>query len=86
MANDSKVMMTTIDNPYSPFTDFDQWYRYDQEHDYGTCEFLARFVYNSDALSDAENDEETERAIDDIVKNDPRKIYRKVYEKDFEVK
>ena len=83
MASESKVMLTTFDNPYSPFTDFDQWYQFDQEHDYGTCEFIARFLFNSDALSDPENDEETERVIDDIVKNDVRQIYRKVRETDY---
>ena len=86
MASDSKVMLTTFDNPYSPFTQFDEWWRFDQEHDYGTCEFIARFVFNSDALSDSENDEETERVIDDIIKNDPRQIYRKVHANDFDSK
>lgn len=77
------VMLTTFDNPYSPFKNFEQWLQFDNEHDYGTCEFLAHFVFTSDSLSESENNEEMERAIDWIVKNDPRQIYRKVHENDY---
>lgn len=83
MVKRNKVRLTTVDNPYNPFTQFDEWFQFDCSHDYGTCELLARFVYNSDSLSDLENDEETERAIDEIIKNDLTKMYKKVYEDDF---
>jgi hypothetical protein len=76
----SRVALTTVDNPYNPFTQFDDWFQFDCQHDYGTCEFLARFCYTSDQLSPAENFQEAERAIDDIIKHDVRKIYKKVYE------
>ena len=76
-------MLTTFDNPYSPFDQFDEWLQFDNLHDYGTCEFLARFCYTSDELSEKENEEVVEQAIDDIIANDPRNIYVKVYEKDY---
>ena len=76
-------MLTTFDNPYSPFDQFDEWLQFDNLHDYGTCEFLARFCFTSDSLSENENSRIIEETIDDIVKNDPRKIYIKVHESDF---
>ena len=78
-----KCMLTTFDNPYSPFDQFEDWLQFDNLHDYGTCEFLARFCFTSDSLSEYENSRIIEDAIDDIIKHDPRKIYVKVYESDF---
>lgn len=79
----SKCMITTFDNPFSPFNQFMEWLQFDNLHDYGTCELLARYSLGSEALSDQENDEFNEAAIDEIIKADPRKIYLKVYEKDY---
>lgn len=83
MEKPKKCMLTTVDNPYSPFDNFSEWLQFDNLHDYGTCEYLARFCFTSDTLSDSENDEVIEQAIDDIIKYDPRKIYKKVYEDDY---
>ena len=70
-------MLTTIDNPYNPFDEFDQWFMFDNDHGYGSCQYLARIARISDALSEKENDEEVERAIDEIVRLDPFNIYMK---------
>lgn len=83
MSKINECMLTTVDNPFSPFTQFDDWFKFDCEHDYGTCEFLAHFVFTSDSLSDAENVWVMEQAIDQIIQYDPRKIYKKVYESDY---
>lgn len=76
------VMLTTIDNPYDPFDDFDNWYKFDMDHGYGTCSYLARIARTSDQLTDAENERETERAIDEIIKYDFMNQYVKVKQKD----
>lgn len=76
----AKVMLTTIDNPFDPFNQFDSWYAFDQNKGYGTCSYLARIARTSDQLTDAENEREVERAIDEILKYDFEKIYKKVYE------
>jgi len=83
MADNHKCMITTFDNPFSPFTQFVEWLQFDNLHNYGTCEYLARFSFGSEALSDLENDEFNEEAIDNIIRFDPRKIYKKVYESDY---
>ncbi len=63
--------LTTTDNPYDPFTQYDAWYRFDEGKGYHSCAYLARIARTSDQLSDAENEQELERAIDDIIKYDP---------------
>mgnify|MGYP006325600471 CR=1 FL=1 len=75
-----KVMLTTIDNPYNPFSDFKSWFRYDVEKGYNTCAYLGRIARTSDELTDYENDLEVERAIDEIIENDFMNIYVKVKE------
>lgn len=72
------VALTTIDNPYDPFTQFDEWYSFDTGKGYNTCGYLARIARTSEDLSDFDNDLETRRAIDEIVSMNILGIYRKV--------
>ena len=74
-------MLTTIDNPYDPFTQFNEWYAYDEDMGYHSCSFLARIVITSDELSDADQEEATNSAIDEIVEENVLGLYRKVTEK-----
>ena len=73
-----KVYLTTVDNPFDPNTQFDDWLMYDIEKGYNTCEYLARIARTSDQLSDEENEEEINRAIDEIISYDFLNIYKKV--------
>lgn len=70
--------LTTIDNPFDPIDQFDEWYLYDMQKGYSSCAYLARIARTSDALTDAENEREIERAIDEIIKYDFMNIYKKV--------
>lgn len=76
----AKCMLTTIDNPFNPFTNFEQWFDYDCEKGYYSCSYLARIAKTSDMLSEKENDEEIERAINEIIQYNPLGIYVKVKE------
>ena len=80
MANE--VMLTTIDNPYNPFEQFDLWLLFDKEKGYNTCEYLARIVNLTNDMSEKEIEVATDRAIDDIIVNDPFGIYKKVTSED----
>ena len=75
---ETRCMLTTIDNPYDYFTEFDQWWLFDHEKGYCSCEYLARIARTSDQFSEKENNEEIERAIDEIIKLDFMNIYKKV--------
>lgn len=77
-ATQTKCMLTTIDNPFDPFTDFDSWFIHDCDLGYNSCAYLGRIARTSDQLSDEENAIEIERAIDEIIKYDFMNVYRKV--------
>lgn len=74
----TKCMLTTVDNPYDPFEQFDDWFLFDEEKGYRSCGYLGRIARTSDELSDEENALEVERAIDEIIKYDFLNIYKKV--------
>lgn len=71
-------MLTTIDNPYDPFTQYDEWFAFDTQKGYNTCSYLARIAKTSDELSPADEDLAIEAAIDEIVKLNVLGIYLKV--------
>ncbi len=72
------AMLTTKDNPFDPFNDFDSWYMFDMDKGYNSSAYLDRIARTSDALTDEENNREIERAIDEIICYDFLDIYRKV--------
>ena len=74
----TRCFITTVDNPYDPCDQFDQWYRFDCDHGYNSCGLLARLAYTSGQLTDNENAYEIELAIDQIIKADPLNLYRKI--------
>lgn len=74
---DYECMLTTVDNPYDPFEEFNSWFLYDVEKGYNSCGYLARIARTSNQFTDEENDAEIERAIDEIIKYDFKCIYRK---------
>lgn len=75
-------MLTTIDNPFDPFTQFDDWFQFDESKGYHTCQFLAKISKASSEMSDADYESEMERAIDEIVKYNVRGIDKKVTNND----
>ena len=80
---ETEYRLTTIDNPYNPFTDFEQWFMFDVEKGYNTCGHLARLTANiSDELTEQETTREINRAIDEIIKYDFMNIYKRVTKDD----
>jgi hypothetical protein len=59
--------ITTKDNPYVPYEDFNKWYMEDIRLGYYTSAMLARISMISDAMTDYEYNQETSRAIDTII-------------------
>jgi hypothetical protein len=71
-------MLTTVDNPYDPFTQFNEWHAFDTASGYNTAAFLARIVVTSDDLSEADQRVAIEAAIDEIVEENVSGMHRKV--------
>ena len=74
-------MLTTIDNPYDPFTQFDEWFAFDIEKGYNTCDYLAKMTHSSSELSASDQIHAVEVAIDEIVSLNLFGIYKKVTRK-----
>ena len=73
------VALTTFDNPYNPFTQFQKWFLFDTEKGHNSCAYLARIARTSDEFTEEENEKEIERAIDEIIQYDFMNKYKKIY-------
>lgn len=80
LQDDSSVvtMLTTADNPFDPFTEFDEWLRFDESKGYNTCAYLARIAKTSDELSETDQNLAIQSAIDEIIRMNVLGIYKKV--------
>ena len=70
MKNESfneETFITTKDNPYNYFTQFEEWFNYDLLHGYHTLELGARTVHTSDELSEADQTIDFDNAFDKII-------------------
>lgn len=65
---DIEYMLTTLDNPYNPFTQYDDWFSYDTSHGYYTCAYLARITKSSNELSEADEALAIDAAMNEILK------------------
>lgn len=74
----TEYMLTTIDNPFDPFTQFDEWFAWDRQAGYNSPSLLARIVNSSDELSDTDQVVAINEAIDEIVKENVTGMFRKV--------
>ena len=74
----NSFMLTTIDNPFNPFEDFDSWFLFDVGKGYYSCSLLARITNNANDLTELEEKKDIERAIDEIIKYDPTNMYTKI--------
>ena len=70
----AKVMLTTLDNPFNPFTQFDEWYDYDVTSCANSMALLSRLALTCDEFTDEENDEIIEEACDTICNLDANYI------------
>lgn len=77
-------MLTTADNPYNPFTQYDEWYAFDYQKGYHTPEYLARVVVLSDGLSPADESLSIENAISEIVAYNFNGLYCRVTRENFD--
>lgn len=72
-----QVWVTTVDNPFDPFTQWDQWYKYDERAGYHTCSILARLCRPSNDLTDVEEEDGIDAAIRTLLEwYAPYEVYR----------
>lgn len=71
-------MLTTYDNPFDPFENFDLWWKEDLRLGHDCCGTLARNAFTSEVLSDELNEKAIDEAIDYVISLDPL-VYKVVY-------
>lgn len=70
---EKRFMLSTSDNPFNPFMQFDEWFSWDTAHGYHSCSYLDRVANTSDAFDEDLNQAFVNKAIDEIVAlNDTR--------------
>lgn len=73
-------MLSTNDNPFNPYTHWDEWYAFDVAAGYNTSAYLARIVLTSDEMSSSDQRIAIQEAIDEILELNVLGIYIKVNE------
>lgn len=63
-----EIRITTVDNPYDPFTHWEEWLLFDTNAGYFTPQRLASISTIADGMTDQEIYETIEHAIDLLIK------------------
>lgn len=71
-------MLSTVDNPYNPFTHFDEWYTWDVTAGYNTLAFLGRIVVTANDLYETDEDRVLDDAINEIITENVSGVHIKV--------
>lgn len=77
-------LLTTVDNPFDPFTEFKQWWAFDERNGYNTPGLLDRLVGDVSELSEADQHQIVQDAIDEVVRLNVSGMHRKVSRESFE--
>jgi hypothetical protein len=72
------IMLTTTDNPWNPFTNWNEWYAWDHAHGYDTPSYLARVSGFSFDLSEPEQERVLRDAISEILQLNVLGIYKTI--------
>ncbi len=78
MATEHTAMLSTVDNPYNPFEDFDKWYAYDISKGYNCCGIVSSISCTSRDLPQHIQTRDIAEAIERFVSVDPLGLYVKV--------
>jgi len=72
------VFLTTLDNPFDPSVEWEDWKQFDEDHGYYSSEYLARIAKVSDELSDPDYIQAVEQAVDEICRLNILGVYKKI--------
>lgn len=76
------VWITTLDNEFNPFEEFDKWKQRDEELGYDTCSTLDRIHGSTIELSNELNEILLEKTIDNLLREFSFVDYIKVHDDD----
>ena len=82
--DEKDCMLTTFDNSFNPFDDFEAWFKEDQRLNHKTCELLDSLTFtNYEVFSDEVNEDEVLRGMKEIVSRWPM-IWKIFTRKDYQ--
>lgn len=73
-----EYLLTTVDNPFDPFAQWDEWYSWDMHAGYHTPGLLARIAMVGDDLPEGDQHIAIQDAIDEIVSENVSGMHTKV--------
>lgn len=77
MRDGRAVWLTTVDNPFDPFTQWKRWYDFDRDCGYNTCQKIASIAETSENLTDAEYENAVVNAMMTLINfYAPYEVYR----------
>lgn len=78
------TFVTTLDNPFDYFTQFDDWYAFDTQMGYNTCSYVARIAKTSNDMSEHDRMKAINDAVDEILRFNILGIYKRVVQRNSE--
>lgn len=75
----AEYAVTTMDNPWNPFTYPNEWLDWDRHYGWTTNEWLAKYALTSSSLDDETNERIATDGINDFLALNPFGIHYKVY-------
>lgn len=78
MSDRNEYMLTTVDNPFDPFTQWHEWLAWDTNAGYFTPGLLDRIAKTSPDMSEADQHDAIQDAIDEVVRFNVSGMHRKV--------
>lgn len=70
--------ITTYDNPWNPWTHYDEWEAFDLLYGYKTWQKIAKIALNSAKVNETEDEDAINFAIDELCELLPA-VYTRVY-------
>ncbi len=74
--------VTTLDNPYNFFTQFDEWFAFDTQMGYNTCSYVDRIAKTSNDMSDHDRKQAINDAVEEIARFNLTGNYKIVVQED----
>lgn len=62
------TFVTTLDNPFDFFTQNEEWTKFDEDHGYYTCNYLARIANTSTEMSERDYEQALNDAVDEVLR------------------
>lgn len=76
-----EYLLTTVDNPYDPFTEWDKWFEFDRSKGYDTPGLLDRIAISSHELSQTDEELSIHLGMLRIIQLNPYGVHKMVERK-----